>query len=137
LTDTYTLSLHDALPIVLTHEIMNSIAPISSLAATIREDIQGYVDKKASVPASDMEDYLMGISTIEKRSEGLTTFVSDFRSLAHIPMPKFTAIKIKDLFDQVEKLFQNQLKSNQILLTKSIVPDDLLLFADSSLIEQV
>ncbi|HLT07172.1 MAG TPA: ATP-binding protein [Cyclobacteriaceae bacterium] len=122
---------------VLTHEIMNSIAPISSLAATIREDIQGYVDKKASVPASDMEDYLMGISTIEKRSEGLTTFVSDFRSLAHIPMPKFTAIKIKDLFDQVEKLFQNQLKSNQILLTKSIVPDDLLLFADSSLIEQV
>jgi len=122
---------------VLTHEIMNSIAPISSLAATIRGDIQGYVDKKSDIPAEDMEDYLMGISTIEKRSEGLTTFVSDFRSLAHIPMPKFTAIRIRDLFDQVEKLFESQMKTDNISLTKKIAPGDLLLFADCTLIEQV
>jgi two-component system nitrogen regulation sensor histidine kinase NtrY len=122
---------------VLTHEIMNSIAPISSLAATIRGDIQGYVDKKSDIPAEDMEDYLMGISTIEKRSEGLTTFVSDFRSLAHIPMPKFTAIRIRDLFDQVEKLFESQMRTDNISLTKKIAPGDLLLFADCTLIEQV
>ena len=122
---------------VLTHEIMNSIAPISSLATTMREDIQSFADKKIPVPHEDMEDYLMGINTIEKRSEGLITFVSDFRSLAHIPTPKFTAIKIRDLFDQVEMLFQNQLKSNQIQLKKNIVPIDLLLFADRTLIEQV
>lgn len=122
---------------VLTHEIMNSIAPISSLANTIREDIQGYVDRKIPVPAEDMQDYLMSISTIEKRSEGLTTFVSDFRSLAHVPTPKFTAIRISELFDQIEKLFQTSLKSNQIEFTKSIAPDDLLLFADRTLIEQV
>ena len=122
---------------VLTHEIMNSIAPISSLAATIRGDIQTYVDKKTAIPAEDMEDYLMGINTIEKRSEGLTTFVSDFRSLAHIPMPKFTAIRIKNLFDQVEKLFESQLKADNITLVKAVSPTDLLLFADCSLIEQV
>src|SRR5690606_38475336 len=122
---------------VLTHEIMNSIAPISSLATTIREDIQSFADKKIPVPYEDMEDYLMGINTIEKRSEGLITFVSDFRSLAHIPTPKFTAIKIRDLFDQVEMLFHNQLKSHQIQLKKNIVPIDLLLFADRTLIEQV
>lgn len=122
---------------VLTHEIMNSIAPISSLATTIREDIQGLVDKKANIPASDMDDYLMGITTIEKRSGGLINFVSDFRSLAHIPTPKFTAIRIRDLFDQVEMLFNNQLKSLQIQYTKNIEPFDLLLFADCTLIEQV
>jgi two-component system nitrogen regulation sensor histidine kinase NtrY len=122
---------------VLTHEIMNSIAPISSLAGTIRGDIQAYVDKKTPIPAEDMEDYLMGINTIEKRSEGLTTFVSDFRSLAHIPMPKFTAIRIRNLFDQVEKLFESQFKAGGISLTKKIAPADLLLFADCSLIEQV
>src|SRR5690606_30913716 len=85
----------------------------------------------------DMEDYLMGINTIEKRSEGLTTFVSDFRSLAHIPMPKFTAIRIRELFDQVEKLFESQLKADNISLVKTIAPSDLLLFADCTLIEQV
>jgi len=122
---------------VLTHEIMNSIAPISSLAATIRSDIQTYVDKRTAIPPEDMEDYLMGISTIEKRSEGLTTFVSDFRSLAHIPMPKFTAIRIQNLFDQVEKLFESQLKADNISLVKTVSPTDLLLFADCSLIEQV
>lgn len=122
---------------VLTHEIMNSIAPISSLAGTIRGDIQAFVDKKSPIPAEDMEDYLMGINTIEKRSEGLTTFVSDFRSLAHIPMPKFTAIRIRGLFDQVEKLFESQLKTGNISLSKTIAPTDLLLFADCTLIEQV
>lgn len=122
---------------VLTHEIMNSIAPISSLATTIREDIQSLVDKKTNVPAADMEDYLMGINTIEKRSEGLINFVSDFRSLAHIPTPKFTAIRIRELFDQVEMLFNNQLKSLEIHYLKKIEPIDLLLFADCTLIEQV
>ncbi len=122
---------------VLTHEIMNSIAPISSLASTMREDIQRLVDKKAAAPAADLEDYLMGINTIEKRSEGLITFVSDFRSLAHIPVPKFTAIKIRELFDQVERLFHSQLKANSIQLAKEIDPADLLLFADCTLIEQV
>lgn len=122
---------------VLTHEIMNSIAPISSLASTIREDIQHLMDSNEQVAAEDMEDYLMGINTIEKRSEGLINFVSDFRSLAHIPIPKFTAIKIFDLFDQVEMLFHNQLISNGIEIHKTTVPIDLLLFADRTLIEQV
>lgn len=122
---------------VLTHEIMNSIAPISSLATTIREDLQGLIDKKNSLQAGDLEDYLMGINTIEKRSAGLINFVSDFRTLAHIPNPKFLAIEIEDLFNQVEMLFQNQLKSDEISIKKEISPHDLLLFADRTLIEQV
>ncbi|NHE58162.1 sensor histidine kinase [Cyclobacterium plantarum] len=122
---------------VLTHEIMNSIAPISSLAATISTDIKHKIDKNEAVAESDLEDYQMGISTIEKRSEGLINFVSDFRSLAHIPLPKFTAIKIRDLFDQMDILLQNQLETFQVALHKDITPEDLLLFADCSQIEQV
>ncbi|MBD3630907.1 ATP-binding protein [Cyclobacterium sp.] len=122
---------------VLTHEIMNSIAPISSLAATISTDIKHKIDENEAVEESDLEDYQMGISTIEKRSEGLINFVSDFRSLAHIPVPKFTAIKIRDLFDQIDILLQNQLETFQVALHKDITPEDLLLFADCSQIEQV
>ncbi|WP_163379024.1 sensor histidine kinase [Cyclobacterium sp. SYSU L10401] len=122
---------------VLTHEIMNSIAPISSLAATISTDIKHKIQENEAVEKNDLEDYQMGISTIEKRSEGLINFVSDFRSLAHIPMPKFTAIKIRDLFDQIDILLQNQLETQQVVLHKEITPEDLLLFADCSQIEQV
>ncbi|WP_186756393.1 sensor histidine kinase [Echinicola salinicaeni] len=122
---------------VLTHEIMNSIAPISSLASTIKTDIQSQMDKGSNIPIHDVEDYLMGIATIEKRSEGLIDFVSDFRSLAHIPVPKFSAIKINELFEQLATLFSHQIDELSIKCEKNIEPEDLLLFADSSLIEQV
>lgn len=122
---------------VLTHEIMNSIAPISSLASTIKGDIQSQLDKGGDIPVHDVEDYLMGIATIEKRSEGLIDFVSDFRSLAHIPVPKFSAIKINELFEQLATLFGHQIDELSIKCEKNIEPENLLLFADSSLIEQV
>ncbi|MBN3520175.1 GHKL domain-containing protein [Algoriphagus lutimaris] len=122
---------------ILTHEIMNSIAPISSLAGTIKEEIESKMDDVSQVSPSDMEDYLMGISTIEKRSQGLINFVSDFRSLAHIPTPKFSSIGIAKLFDQLEVLLAHQLESKNITLRKELNPPELILFGDQTQIEQV
>lgn len=122
---------------ILTHEIMNSIAPISSLAGTIKEEIESKMDDVSQVGPSDMEDYLMGISTIEKRSQGLINFVSDFRSLAHIPPPKFSSIGIAKLFDQLEVLLAHQLESKGISLRKELNPPELILFGDQTQIEQV
>ncbi|MFC3880394.1 sensor histidine kinase [Algoriphagus namhaensis] len=122
---------------ILTHEIMNSITPISSLAGTIREDIQSKLEHIERISPQDMEDYLMGINTIEKRSEGLTNFVSDFRSLAHIPAPKFTSISISKLFDSLEVLLHHQLEKQNITLRKELNPSELILFGDQTQIEQV
>jgi nitrogen fixation/metabolism regulation signal transduction histidine kinase len=122
---------------VLTHEIMNSIAPISSLASTVKGDIEHKLHDHQMVPAHDLEDYLMAITTIEKRSEGLINFVSDFRSLAHIPTPKFQTIQLKTLFAQLETLLQNQLENNQVQFKTKIEPEELILFGDQHLIEQV
>jgi nitrogen fixation/metabolism regulation signal transduction histidine kinase len=122
---------------ILTHEIMNSIAPISSLAGTIKYDLEKKIDTVTPLSAQDLEDYLMGISTIEKRSQGLTSFVSDFRSLAHIPAPKFSSIAIAGLFDQLEMLLQHQFESEKITLVKHLNPKELILFGDQTQIEQV
>ncbi len=122
---------------ILTHEIMNSITPISSLAGTIRDEIESKLEHIEDVSQSDMEDYLMGINTIEKRSEGLTNFVADFRSLAHIPTPKFSSISISVLFDQLEVLLQHQLDQQKITLIKELNPKELILFGDQTQIEQV
>jgi two-component system, NtrC family, nitrogen regulation sensor histidine kinase NtrY len=122
---------------VLTHEIMNSIAPISSLAGTLKGEIEYKMDHNEPLSPTDMEDCLLGITTIEKRSEGLISFVSDFRSLAHIPTPKFGSIGISRLFDQLEVLLQNQLEANQIKFIKELNPKELILFGDQMQIEQV
>ena len=122
---------------ILTHEIMNSIAPISSLAGTIRDDMSQKMDNNENLSPQDLEDYLMGISTIEKRSEGLTSFVSDFRSLAHIPSPKFSSISISKLFDQLEVLLHHQFDSKGISFNKELNPSELILFGDQTQIEQV
>lgn len=122
---------------VLTHEIMNSIAPISSLAGTLKGEIEHKMDHNEPLNPTDMEDCLLGITTIEKRSEGLISFVSDFRSLAHIPPPKFGSIGISRLFDQLEVLLQNQLDSKEIKFIKELNPKELILFGDQMQIEQV
>lgn len=122
---------------ILTHEIMNSIAPISSLAGTLKGELEYKIEHNEPLNPSDMEDCMMGISTIEKRSEGLISFVSDFRSLAHIPTPKFSSIGISRLFDQLEILLQNQLENQGITLEKELNPNELILFGDQTQIEQV
>ncbi|MFN3997077.1 sensor histidine kinase [Algoriphagus sp.] len=122
---------------VLTHEIMNSIAPISSLAGTLKGEIEYRMDHNEPLSPTDMEDCLLGITTIEKRSEGLISFVSDFRSLAHIPTPKFGSIGISRLFDQLEVLLQNQLEAYEIKFVKELNPKELILFGDQMQIEQV
>ncbi len=122
---------------VLTHEIMNSIAPTSSLAGTLKGEIEYKMDHNEPLSPTDMEDCLLGITTIEKRSEGLISFVSDFRSLAHIPTPKFGSIGISRLFDQLEVLLQNQLEANEIKFIKELNPKELILFGDQMQIEQV
>ncbi|SFN69159.1 Histidine kinase-, DNA gyrase B-, and HSP90-like ATPase [Algoriphagus ornithinivorans] len=122
---------------ILTHEIMNSIAPISSLAGTLKGELENQLEKNEGLNPSDLEDYLMGITTIEKRSEGLISFVSDFRSLAHIPPPKFSSIRISNLFEQLETLLHHQIQAGEIHLIKEIDPEELILFGDQTQIEQV
>ncbi|MGY6522322.1 MAG: sensor histidine kinase [Mongoliitalea sp.] len=122
---------------VLTHEIMNSMSPISSLASTIKSDIESKLDHEQDASTSELEDYQMALNTIEKRSEGLINFVSDFRNLAHIPTPKFQTIQLSLLFDQLTTLLQHTLEGNQIQVLKRVEPSELILFADPTLIEQV
>lgn len=122
---------------ILTHEIMNSIAPISSLAGTLKSELEEKIDQNLPLNTSEMEDCQLGLTTIEKRSQGLIEFVSEFRSLANIPAPKFERIEIAELFGQLEILLQHQLESQEITLIQELNPPDLILFADQYQIEQV
>lgn len=124
---------------VLTHEIMNSVTPISSLAAIVEEELKPHVIEQTSLPLStdQLADIHLSLQTISKRSEGLIHFVKEFRSLTAIPKPKPVQIDVRCLFDELTMLHKRDLADREIELATSIYPDDLTLSADKNMIEQV
>ncbi len=125
---------------VLTHEIMNSVTPISSLANTIEEDLKGHISvnsENCEMTKDEMSDLHLAIQTIQKRSDGLIRFVTDFRSLTHIPKIKFSEVMVKDLFNHVDKLMGPEIDQKDIQFEKIITPQDLKIKIDQELIEQV
>lgn len=120
---------------VLTHEIMNSIAPISSLAATASGIIQ-----KSSRQILDQEtigDVEEALNTIHRRSEGLTSFVNKFRDISKIPKPNFQAVKVSELFYRIRLLAEQIIADKKINFSFTIVPENLEIIADPGLVEHV
>lgn len=125
---------------VLTHEIMNSITPISSLTTTVNqmvfEDDPAYLKMK-TLNNGEMEDVKLALDTIGKRSEGLLNFVEIYRNLTRIPKPNFRHFPVTDLLQNLKQLFAAQMKDIGIDYSYKILPETLHLTADSDLIEQV
>ncbi len=118
---------------VLSHEILNSITPISSLAATANL----LITKKEVLTPSDAEDLHQALYTIEKRSRGLMQFVQNYRRFARIPDPDFQVLPVATLFKRIENLTQNQVQLASVQFRISIKPENLQIKADPDLIEQV
>ncbi len=123
---------------VLTHEIMNSITPIASLASTATGLLKD--NKECHVP-EDLNDVIVdvrhAVTTIEKRSKGLITFIDNYRKLTRIPKPDFKIVQVKDLFERVKSLMRDQIEKTAIRFKSEIDPESLTITADPALIEQV
>lgn len=118
---------------VMTHEIMNSVAPIASLAATLKQQLQGGEEQFASFK----DDVELGIETIQRRSEGLMQFAATYRTLNKITSSGKQSFMVGDLFESVLQLLSPKLDQRSI--TADIILKDPLmkLSADRHLIEQV
>ncbi|HTY57249.1 MAG TPA: ATP-binding protein [Bacteroidota bacterium] len=122
---------------VLTHEIMNSITPISSLASTAR-DLMGPEPPGSGEPAGEPSgDIRRALETIHKRSQGLLHFVETYRTLTRIPKPRFQTVRVCDLFGRLRSLMDPQMGAASLSLETEIVPADLELNADPALLEEV
>jgi len=124
---------------VLTHEIMNSVTPISSLAGIVEEELKPHVveDNNEPLTKEQLGDIHLSLQTISKRSEGLIHFVKEFRSLTSIPKPRPVPIDIRTLLEELAMLHRRDLNDRGIQLTISVYPEDLTLSADKNMIEQV
>ena len=121
---------------VMTHEIMNSVAPISSLANTLQGRLKQF---KAELhdPAGIAEDLELGIETISKRSEGLLKFTETYRNLNKITKASLAKVFISGLFDNLHRLMQPTLEQKNIELTVILKDPLLSVEIDAGLIEQV
>lgn len=126
---------------ILTHEIMNSISPISSSIKTIKELlIHGDNKKVKSVKSIEQEiidDSVKGLNIIEERSDGLVDFVEKFRSLTLLPRPVFKQFSVKELFENLRMLMSKELQKNNINLDIEVIPELLEITADKKLVEQM
>lgn len=122
---------------VMTHEIMNSVAPISSLADTLKTRLSASREYVAPERLSAYEDLLLGVETIKRRSEGLLKFAETYRNLNKITTLNLKKVLVRDLFENLHHLMQPTLAQKNIELEIILKDPALEVEADNNLVEQV
>ena len=119
---------------VMTHEIMNSVAPISSLAETLKNRLQLATPQ---IQDDAVEDLELGIDTIKRRSEGLLKFAETYRNLNKITTLNLKKIYIRELFANLHQLMQPTFEQKKVELEIILRNPEIQMQADANLLEQV
>ena len=111
---------------VLTHEIMNSVSPITSLSESLR----------TLIPDTSSELY-KGLDVIHSTGKGIEGFVESYRQFTHIPTPAPTLFYVRGLVERAVQLVQGVSEHARIDFRWLVEPEDILLYADENLIGRV
>ena len=124
---------------VLTHEIMNSITPVTSLAATASEVVDDVVRKAGQDPdlGEDLQDLRDAVHTVARRSDSLMQFVNSYRQITRLAPPEKNRVHVGDLFESVRLLAQAEWPDCQQILSVEVDPAELDVYADRDLLEPV
>ncbi|TDQ08366.1 sensor histidine kinase [Pedobacter metabolipauper] len=117
---------------VISHEILNSITPISSLSDTVNSMIH---DKQV-LNYEELEDLKPAIQTIKRRSEGLLDFVKDYRLIAELPTPDLEYHTIGEILKHIKILMHPFASGKNILLKVDQTSSKISIQIDLKLIEQ-
>jgi two-component system nitrogen regulation sensor histidine kinase NtrY len=116
---------------VLTHEILNSLTPVTSLAATAA-DLLGDPDLSADPRVGDAR---IAVETLARRAQGLSNFIEAYRAVAQTPEIKRQSFAARPWADELARIFVA--KAPEVPLTVEVAPDQLALDADPDLLAQV
>ncbi len=116
---------------VLTHEISNSITPITSLANSCSHILESAPD------AEDLVDLTEAIATIERRGENLVQFIANYRKLTKVPKLNSKRTSVNELLEHIARLFKDELSKNNILLESIFDEAEIFAVIDPVLVEQV
>jgi len=124
---------------VLTHEIMNSITPVTSLAKTANDVVGDVVHKvRDGQPVEeDLDDLQDAIGTVARRSDSLMQFVDSYRQITRLAPPEKKRIHLADMFDTVVRLAKAECPRDDIRFSIEVSPSELDVYADRDLLEPV
>jgi two-component system, NtrC family, nitrogen regulation sensor histidine kinase NtrY len=123
---------------VMAHEVMNSLTPVSSLAATAHDLVTGVIKQ---LPADDprataLTDAAEALETVTRRSQGLLHFVQNHRRLTKHLVTQIEVAPVQRIFSRLQRLLANDLAARDIRLTTSVEPETLEMAADIELLDQ-
>jgi len=121
---------------VLTHEIMNSAGPITSLSATLSDTFKDDI-KPHKVGEKLYDQIIIGLQAIQKRSRGLAKFVETYRNLTKLPQPVFNSVSGSELLNHIKVLMHEELNREDISLYFDINPPDINITVDEKMFTQV
>jgi two-component system, NtrC family, nitrogen regulation sensor histidine kinase NtrY len=126
---------------VLSHEILNSLTPISSLARTAGEIVSDLAGRESArdrdaADADSIADLRDAVQTLARRSDGLLRFVTSYRQLTHLPPPALHSLLLRDYFRRLERLVGAAWASRGVTLHVREPTEGLALLADESLLDQ-
>jgi two-component system, NtrC family, nitrogen regulation sensor histidine kinase NtrY len=100
---------------ILTHEIMNSVAPITSLSNTLAKIVKsGESLSVSSLTSEDIEKTIEGLTVIEETGKGLMHFIDNYRKLTKIPKPVFKTIPVEEWLNRVDCLMREKISREEI-----------------------
>ncbi|MBR5204368.1 MAG: GHKL domain-containing protein [Bacteroidaceae bacterium] len=112
---------------VLTHEMMNSLTPVTSLSEML-----------LTLPGAQKDEELrQGLDTIRTTGQGLVNFVKSYRRLTRLPSPEPILFDVRPFLERMVQLAKHQYPLSHVRITLEEVQEDLMAFADESMMTQV
>jgi len=124
---------------VLTHEIMNSITPVTSLAKTAADVVNDVLEKARQDESveDDLEDLRDAIETVARRSDSLVQFVDSYRQITRLAPPEKKRVRLAELFETVIRLAEAECPRDDVKFSINVSPSELDVYADRDLLEPV
>jgi len=123
---------------VTSHEVLNSLAPVSSCAQTAKELAEGALAREQLDDQSreELQDIRDSVDTVLRRSEGLVRFIQSYRQLSRMPKPKKDKIDLEKYFTHLNTLVGGELEHKKISVSFSHMPARLSVMADKDMLDQ-
>lgn len=115
---------------VLTHEIMNTITPVTSLSETLLKELNSEELYTAKSSSAEQAKLKQGLETIHKTGTELLAFVNNYRRFTHVPQPQHVLFYVEPFLERMAMLCNHEVEI-------AVTPKDLLAYADESLISHV
>ena len=115
---------------VLTHEIMNTITPVTSLSETLLKELNSEELYTAKSSSAEQAKLKQGLETINKTGTELLAFVNNYRRFTHVPQPQPAIFYVEPFLERMAMLCNHEVEIE-------VTPKDLLAYADESLISHV